>query len=259
MRETEQINQFWWQVSWRIPQMENGTTLVARYPVTAEEDYFIWGPANLIYHPESAHTDYVQPAIYAALLNKETIASVQAKEPQDFSNRRGIRTYKNYRNILILSQPTPASCVQVIDGNQIELSSAEDSRVTAIASYSEPEHIQFGETFHTPPAIPFGAEPAHGWCYYYQKAAFARQMGDWDEVARLGDEARSLGFAASDPIEWMPFLQAYAHFDNSARLNELAPFLTSDLVLAQQVCQTLTAMPLTDSTQEQVNQLFCAR
>jgi hypothetical protein len=107
--------------------------------------------------------------------------------------------------------------------------------------------------------IPFGAEPSYEWCYYYQKAAYARQLGNWDEVARLGDEALSLGFSANDPIEWMPFLQAYAHFDNHARLDELAPFLTSDLILARQACHTLTVMPLTASTQEQVNQIFCAR
>jgi hypothetical protein len=259
VRETEEIQNFWWQVSWRIPQMEMGTTLVANYPATVEEDYFIWGPANLIYHPESAHKDYVQPAIYAALLNEETIASVQSRKPQDFSNRRGIRTYKNYRNILILSKPTSASCVQVIDRNQVELSSREDSRVAAITSYSEIEHILTAESFHTPPAIPFGVEPAHNWCFYYQKAALARQMGDWDEVARLGDEVRSLGLSAGDPIEWMPFLQAAVHSDNLARVNELAPFLTSDLILAKQACQILTAMPLSPSTMEQVNQLFCAK
>jgi len=258
-RDTAAVRNFWWQVSWRIPQLEAGTTLVARYPAMAEEDYFIWGPANLIYHPESAHKDYVQPAIYAALLNEETIAGVQAKEPQDFSNRRGIRTYKNYRNILILSQPTSASCVQVIDGEQVELSSAEDVRVGAIASFSETAHIQLDEAFHTPPAIPFDGEPPHGWCYFYQKATYARQLGNWDEVARLGNEARSLNLSAGDPIEWIPFLQANAHFDDLAGLNALAPFLTPDLVATTQACHTLTAMPLTASTLERVNQLFCAR
>jgi hypothetical protein len=257
VRSTEIVNNFWWQVSWRIPQLEPGTTLVTRYPVTAEEDYFVWGPANLIYHTQSAHKDYVQPAIYAALLNSDTVASVQTKQPQDFSNRRGIRTYKNYRNILIISKPTPASCVQVIDGNQIELSSGEDSRVKAIASFSDISRIVIDKSFQTPPAIQFGIQPPHDWCYYYQKASYARQLGDWDEVERLGNEARSLGLSAGDEIEWMPFLQADAHFDNIAGLNELAPSLTSDPVLAQQACHTLTVMPLSAPTMEQVKQMFC--
>lgn len=259
VRETEAVRNFWWQVSWRIPQLEPGTTLVTHYSVAAEEDYFTWGPANLIYYPESMQEDYAQPTIYAVLLSEETISKAEAQTRQEYSNRRSIVTYPNHRNILILTQPTPTSCVQVIDHNQIELSSKEDERVIALVPYSEPEHILLAEPFHSPPLIPFGGEPSYGWCYYYQKASYARQAGDWNEVAHLGDEALSLGFSASDPIEWIPFLQAYAHLDNSARLNELASLLTFDLNLVQQICHTLTTMPLSASILEQVNQLFCER
>jgi hypothetical protein len=255
-RDTAAVRNFWWQVSWRIPQLGAGATLVAHYPVIVEEDYFIWGPANLIYHPESAHKDYAQPAIYAALLNEETIASAQAKQPQDFSNRRGIRTYKNYRNILILSQPTPVSCVQVIDGQQVELSSAEISRVADIASFSEPEHILLNEAFHTPPAIPFGGEPPHGWCYFYQKAAYARQLGNWDEVAQLGNEARSLNLSAGDPIEWMPFLQAYSRADDVQRVEEIARLL--DAGTKSQACKFLSVESLSPATREQINKILCS-
>jgi hypothetical protein len=256
-RDTEAIRNFWWQVSWRIPQMENGTTLVANYPALVEEDYFIWGPANLIYHPQSTHSDYVQPSIYAALLNEETIASVRTREPQDFSNRRGIRTYKNYRNILILSQPTAASCVQVIDGSQMELSSAEDVRVKEIAPYSETTHILTTEAFQIPPTIPFGTEPAHDWCYFYEKASFARQVGNWGETARLGDEALALGFSAGDPIEWLPILESYARLSRAAQIDELAPLVNADPRVTLQACQMLTELPLAEVNMAQVKQLFC--
>jgi hypothetical protein len=254
-RNTAAVQNFWWQVSWRVPQLGSGATLVAHYPVIVEEDYFIWGPANLIYHPESAHKDYVQPAIYAALLNEETIARVQAKEPQDFSNRRGIRTYKNYRHILILSQPSPASCVQVMDGNQVELSAAEISRVAAIAPFSETEHILPGES-QPPPEIPFGGEPAHGWCYYYQKAAYARQLGNWDEVARLGNEARSQNLSAGDPIEWMPFLQAYSRADDIQRVIEISSLLDENA--KSQSCRILGAESLSPDMLAQVRQVLCS-
>jgi len=262
VHDTESVRNFWWQVSWRIPQLELGTTLVAHYPVAAEEDYFIWGPANLIYHPESAHKDYVQPAIYAALLNEKTIASVQVEEPQDFSNRRGIRTYKNYRNILILSQPTPASCIHVVDRKQVELSATEDTRVEVIASYSETEHIMLGETFHTPPAIPFGAEPDHNWCYFYQKAELARQQGDWALVAALGTEAASLDLVPADPIEWMPFLQAYAVLGQIEKVETLAARFQDDLFHQEQFCKNLNRLEqngivLGDDIQVKVNDLFC--
>jgi hypothetical protein len=254
-KSTQATRDFWWQVSWRVPQFERGTTLVAHYAVPAEEDYFTWGPANLIYHPESAHAEYDQPVIYAALLSEDTVTKTQAREPQDFSNRRGIRTYKNYRNILVLTQPAPDSCLQVIDMNQIELSSSEDPRVAALAPYSETSHIFLEEPFRSPPMIPFGAEPAHTWCYYYEKAAFARQTKNWDEVIRLGDEARAAGYSASDPVEWIPFLQAYSRAENIQRVEEIASLL--DAETKSQACRILGAENLSPAMTNQIKKLLC--
>lgn len=258
-RETQATQNFWWQVSWRIPQLDRGATLVTRYSVVAEEDYFTWGPANLIYYPESMQQEYVQPTIYAVLLNEETISKAIALTRQEYSNRRSIVTYPNHRNILILTQPKPGACVQVIDRNQVELSPIEDKRVIALAPYSEPEQILLEESFHTPPLIPFGSEPTHEWCYYYQKASYERQAANWQEVARLGDEVNKLGFSANDPIEWMPFLQAYAYLDNTSRIQEIASFVTSDMNAAQQACLILTKMSLTPSTLDVVNKNFCLK
>ncbi len=256
-RETEALRNFWWQVSWRIPQLEPGTTLVTHYSVVAEEDYFTWGPANLIYHPESMQDEYVQPTIYAVLLSEETISKAEALTRQEYSNRRSIVTYPNHRNLLVLTQPKADSCVQVIDHNQVELSDYEDERVVALAPFSEAEQILLSESFHTPPQIPFGDEPFHGWCYYYQRASYARQLEDWAEVVRLGDEANR--YVTSNPIEWMPFLEAYAYLDNISRIEEIASLMkmTSDRTAAQQACQILTKMSLTPSTLEVVNKSLC--
>jgi hypothetical protein len=253
-KSTQATNNFWWQVSWRVPQFERGTTLVTSYSVIAEEDYFTWGPANLIYYPGiSAHTDYHQPVIYAALLSEDTIEKVKAFESQEFSNRRGIRTYKNYRNILVLTQPAPDACMRVIDMNQIELSSKDDPRVVELAPYSEAEHVFYDDPAHTPPFIPFGKEPAHTWCYYYEKADLARQMGNWDEVIRLGDEVTQLGYTATDSVEWIPFLQAYARADNSQRVGEIAARLDGQTKL--RACEILGAESLSPAMMKQIKML----
>jgi hypothetical protein len=64
------------------------------------------------------------------------------------------------------------------------------------------------------PADLFGREPAHNWCYYYEKAELARQYGDWQSVAQLGDEAQQKGYTpandgSNSPHEWLPFIDAY--------------------------------------------------
>ncbi len=240
---TQATRDFWWQVNWRIPQLEKTTTLVANYAIGAtEEDYFVWGPANLIYFPESSRDEYVQPGVFAALLNQDTLDKTLRNEGQEFDNRRTIRTYKNYRKLLILAQPTANSCVHVVDGEQPEYSRDENASIQIIGPYSSLEHILTTGAAPTPPLDIFGPEPAHDWCYYYQKATLARQRGDWDEILSFGEEASSQGLAPKDLIEWMPFLHAYAQQGEVKRLTELAPGFVADPYVAGQACHILGNM-----------------
>src|SRR5204862_3700107 len=110
----------------RVPQFQPRTTLIGNYPAGAiEEDYFIWGPANLIYYPEKQNLENIQPTLFASVLNKDTVMKVLIRERQQYDIRKTIVTYPNYRNILILSQPSPSSCVQIINGLQPEFSQRE--------------------------------------------------------------------------------------------------------------------------------------
>jgi hypothetical protein len=60
----------------------------------------------------------------------------------------------------------------------------------------------------------FGPEPAHTWCYYFQKADLARQMGDWEQVVTLWQQASAGGFAPGNGVEYLPFIEGFAHSGN---------------------------------------------
>jgi hypothetical protein len=258
-QQTALTNDFWWQVSWRVPQFEKATTLIASYPdIALEEDYFIWGPANLIYYPEKQNDKNIQPGLFAAILNRDTVNKVLTRERQEYDNRKTITTYTNYRNMAVLTQPSLNSCVHVLDGFRPEYSRNEQDSIRMIGSYSEIEHVLVNETPHTPPSLVFGAEPDHGWCYYYQKADLARQRGDWDEVQRIGKQAFEQELAPKDLIEWMPFLQAYAVTGDVVRLAELAPIIAADPYISQQTCQIIGGMNgLSESVLEIVDTAYC--
>lgn len=257
--QTQRTRDFWWQVAWRAPQFQTNTTLIANIAsVSTEEDYFVWGPANFLYYPESQNDKLAQPSLYAAVLNKNTVQKVLTRERQEYDNRRGIVTYKNYRNILILSQPSPSSCVHVIDGLQPEFSTTESDSIRVIGSFSELEHVLADETPHTPPPLVFGPEPPRGWCFFYQSADLARQRGDWEAVIGWGKEAQALGFAPSDLIEWMPFLQAYAITDDADRLAELVPVISAEPYIALQVCRNIGGLQgISDSVVEIIDSQYC--
>jgi hypothetical protein len=260
VRETQATNMFWWQVAWRVPHFEKNTTLIANYPAVLEEDYFVWGPASLIYYPEKQNPKNIQPGLFAAILNAETITKIQARERQEYDNRKHIITYKNYRNFVLLNQPSADSCVHVMDGNSPAYSHSDSESIQTIAPYSEIEHMLADETPHTPPEIVFGPEPMHGWCYYYQKADLARQQGNWNKVLEIGQQAFDQGLSPTDPIEWLPFLQAYAQTGNADRLKELAPIISADPFIAQQSCRILGSIPNTSSQiTETIDSLYCTK
>lgn len=258
-QQTQALNDFWWQVSWRVPQFTENTTLVVHYPQAGlDEKYFVWSPANLIYYPEKQNpNDYLQPVIYAALPDDATVRNVLVGARQEFENRRTIRTYTNYRNILILSQPSLNSCVQVIDGAAPELSGQETAAFIAMAPYSELEHVVAGAPGAQPPVAVFGAEPQRGWCYLFEQASLARQLGDWPRVLELGDDALEQGLVAGDSIEWLPFLQAYAQDGQVDKLETIAAQIGEDLFVRSQICLSLSNLGLDASVQEAVTQLFC--
>jgi hypothetical protein len=252
-------NTFWWQVSWRVPPLARNATLIVNYHrAVLEEDYFIWGPANLIYFPDKQNPENIQPGVYAVLLNDQTVEKVHARERQVYDKRKTITTYANYRNILVLTQPSVNSCVHVLDGIKPEYSIGELDFVQEVGAFSEIEHVLTDEASHAPPTVVFGPEPSHGWCYYYQKADLARQRGEWESVLEIGEQAFSEGFEPMDLIEWMPFLQAYALNEDTVRLEELSSTITTDVFIAHQVCEVLGDMPeISPNVADATNSLFC--
>jgi hypothetical protein len=65
-------------------------------------------------------------------------------------------------------------------------------------------------------------EPAHGWCYFFQKADLARQAGDWKQIVEIGDKAFASGDYPNDPMERFVFIEGYAHTGDWEKAVELS-------------------------------------
>jgi hypothetical protein len=152
-----------------------------------------------------------------------------------------------------------SSCVQIVNGLQPALSASETSNIMLVASHSEIGNIILNTEPQIPPQIVFGPEPFHGWCYYYEKADLARQRGDWGEVMRLGNEVFDNELIPGDPIEWMPFLQAYTLNGGVDRLVEIKDHMkNASPYVVQQACDILISMAgVPDAIMEVVNTNYC--
>jgi hypothetical protein len=204
----EYQRQVWWQLTWRAPDIKNDTAVMVYMPegYLMQQDYEMWGPLNLIYRqiPASA------PLIQAKVLNSETAYDVLRKKVRDNFDRDVI-LHVDFNNLLLISYPTTASCIHVIDGKIPVYSESETLITQQVGSLSQIDRIIPSGTAPEPRVQIFGPEPVHGWCYYYQKASLARQNGNWEEVVNLYEEAASLNLSPIDTSEYFPFIEAYAN------------------------------------------------
>lgn len=261
--ETETVRNFWWQVAWRVPDFKPGTMLVAAYPASGvQEDYFVWGPANFMYYPEKQNIVPIEIQLPAAVLTNDVITKILAQKGTETPVRRGNQFTRNFDNVLVLSQADQNSCVRLMDENLSELSVFDDEKIMLVASRSKINNVLTQGDTPVPQAVVFGTEPAHDWCYYYQKAALARQQGEWEIVAQLGDEAQKLDIHPNDQIEWMPFLQAYAILGDLKQVKNISTRINTEPFYQYQVCENFGAFVqagnlLSPEMQSNVDELFC--
>lgn len=195
---------YWQQMIWRAPGLEEGTTIVSGAAVLAEEDYEVFVPASLIYYPAKNN----RSPLGAEILRDDTVRAVKLGD-QTGRTVREIYITKDYQKLLAVSKPNEKACLRVINGENPVYSLSEWSKIPEIGSYSKLSQII------TEPAseavIPFflGMEQEHGWCYYYEKMELALQMEDPETAAKLADEAAAAGYAAGDDVELLPVVEAY--------------------------------------------------
>ena len=68
-----------------------------------------------------------------------------------------------------------------------------------------------------PPTEIFQAEPAHTWCYYYQKIELARQQEDWPQVLDLWQQAQEGGHIPQHGYEYLGVVLAMMYEDQLAQ------------------------------------------
>ncbi|MEK6752222.1 MAG: hypothetical protein AABZ00_08135 [Chloroflexota bacterium] len=262
VRETAATRNFWWQVAWRAPMIEEGVTLIASYPGSPlSEDYFIWGPANFIYYPEKQTNNPVEIKLPSSVLTNDAVLNITMNGGMETPLRRGNYLERDFGNVLVMIQSSLNGCVRLIDGSLPEVSPYDDDRLKLIAPHSKLENVALDGSLQTLPELVFGKEPDHGWCYYYQKADLARQRGEWGTIPVLLKQALDKGYYPEDALEWMPFLQAHAVMGDLENMRSTTKLMATDKFLRLQACEIMTEFmnqeTLDDAVKEFIGKKVC--
>lgn len=197
-----------WQMSWRIPALEPGTTLLSNdLPVTLFSDNSLSGPLNWIYSPpgKMEHILY-----FASVRTQEGRALGSGLEPGiSFVQNYLATTFSGNTSKMVVFNFLPPSCLRVLDPEIDPLNKLLPPLLRDAARLSNPAMILAGPAVSLPDF--YNPEITHGWCFDYSQAELARQSGDWQKVLNIRIQAIKLGERPNDPLENFIFIEAYAH------------------------------------------------
>ena len=203
-----QQKNFYWQMYWRAPSIQSHTPVLSDGEVLNLVGYYsTTAGLNLLYGRGSDPADL--DFWFFNLENKFDASSkaLESKRPFTPDFRNWLFTGMVQDSLVIENSGT--ACARIVDNGRVE-NELLSPLLRGLAPTSNLERIIPDGEPAAPPEEIFGPEPAHTWCYYYQKAELAGQFADWDAIVQLGDEARKREFFPADPVEWFPFIEGYA-------------------------------------------------
>lgn len=211
---------FFWQLAWRVPALEENTALLTyELPLKYVSDLQLTAPLNWIYAPDLS--DRELPYVLFYLKTRFNSASLKADEPIQLQYRTVNFNGSTSDSVVIYKEAD--GCLRVLDpiyGNAETVPGANIYLVNAI-SLSNPDLIKTDAPELILDENLFGAEPAQDWCYYYAKAELTRQQTDWEGVVKLYNQAQKEGFSASMPVENLPFIEGFAMIGDTDRAIKL--------------------------------------
>ena len=227
-REDWQLQKaFFWQMNWRIPELQPGSILLSSdTPFEYSSDNSLTFPLNWIYAPDNHTTEMEYAYYFVSVRLGNELDALKSGLPihQDYL----AATFDSNSDRMIAVHYAPPGCFRVLHpvyDRNLPLAPATGEVAerwletgvpilprTAASALSLSNLEQIIPTPANDVTLPsvFGLEPAHSWCYYFEKADLARQSDDWARVAEIGDQAFAIPYYPDDPSEYLPFVEAYA-------------------------------------------------
>lgn len=217
MRDWNSHRNLFWQMTWRAPALEKGTMVLINENLEYYADNSLSAALNWIYAPDN-HTDVMDYVLFYP--TNRSALSLTPGTPVEFDFLAG--RYHGSTSQAVVFYYSPPRCLRLLDPeiDSINKMIPDDSLLRDAALLSSTRPISNQPIARMPDV--YGTEPTHGWCYYFQKADLARQMGDWETVTKLGDAAFALDDYPNDPVERFVFIEGYAHTADWKKAVELS-------------------------------------
>lgn len=267
---------FFWQMTWRIPDMQPGSILLSSdTPFKYSSDNSLTFPLNWIYAPKNHTTEIKYAYFFVSVRLGNELEALQSGLPihQDYL----AATFDSSSDRMVAVHFSPPGCFRVLHpvyDRDLPLAPATGEIADSWLDTGVPilprtaakamELSNLKQIIPTPtndiklPSI-FGPEPKHTWCYYFEKADLSRQEDNWAQVAEIGDQVFGIPYYPDDFSEYLPFVEGYARTGRWETARDLTR-KTADLmpVLRPALCaiwQRVEADPETSIAPAQIEKM----
>lgn len=205
----DNFTQFFQQISWRIPSLEENTLLVAEdLPLKYYSDNSLTAAFNWIYDTQPADDQAAMPYLinYTEARLGYSLSSLEAGT--DINHNYRIYRFTGTTDRMILFYQKLPGCVHIVDPR---LDGENPLLPAVLREHASLSRVDLVSADYGQNDIFFLSDKAgDSWCYYYEKASLAASLGMWDEVALLAETAFSLDDHPNDAAERFPFIEGYA-------------------------------------------------
>ena len=234
--EWRELQNYFWQLTWRVPGLEPGTVIISDdIPLWRYSDNDLTPVLNWVYAPEQSSTQ--QEYKYFDLSTREESVLPGLEKDLAISHSYRNTTFKSSTSAILAVYYSPPDCLRVL-GPEDFIAENPPYRLEEAQHLSDLSQIILSPHGSAEPPAVMGAEPDHGWCYAFEKADLARQSEDWERVVGLGDEAFSASLKASNPLEYLPFVEGYARLGEWDKALELSKEVQSVKLYRLDLCKT---------------------
>src|SRR5258706_3362538 len=231
LRDWQSQKNLFWQMTWRAPGMKPDTLVLMNEELSFYADNSISAPLNWIYASSYRDNKIDYVLLYPTNRLNSSLAALKPNIPVHYDYLAG--AFDGNTSQALAFYYAPPSCLRLLDPilDADNRFIRDESLMREASALSNPNQI-LRESTAVMPKI-YSPEPSHGWCYYFEKADLARQFKDWNEAAKLGNQAFQLSDAPNNPVERFVFIEGYAHvgnWDRAAELSKVSYKVSNDYV-----------------------------
>jgi hypothetical protein len=258
---TQQMR-LYWQLNWRAPQLKAPTAIYSENELIPDQGLFSMSAALNQMYPQDANRDLMDFWFFS-LRPKYNAGPPKSMNISNDSTFRTLHYIGSSPNTLLVNlDPSHGNCLWVLRPED-QWNPYLPELTRAMLPISNLERITGEPAPGYPPEELFGKEPAHNWCYFYEKAELAWQNQHWEEIVKIGDSLVADGLSpkadiSNSPREWWPFIVGYAHAGNVRMAVELSQqSLQQDKRYQEAVCKLWTSMQDVPEVGVGISELGC--